>query len=164
MIETWKNIEDFRGYSVSDFGRVKSEKSDRILRVKVNQLGIPYIGMMREGIQYQRSVSRLVATTFLDGPEGAFDTPINLDGDRFNNHVENLVWRPRWFAVKYNRQFKDLLDGTLGPVQDLDTGEVFQDSFEAAKHSGLLEYDLVEAIRNETPVWPTYQEFQIVGA
>jgi len=162
MAENWSSIEDFPGYSVSDHGRVRTDKTGRILRLSENQFGVVQAGMWRDGKQWHRSVPLLVAKNFIPQPTGPFDTPINLDGDRHNNHVSNLAWRPRWFAVKYNRQFRDSYQNSImAPVVDLKTGEVSNNSFEAAKRYGLLEQDLVLSILNRTYVWPTYQEFGI---
>lgn len=163
MEERWRIIDHFPGYSVSDHGRIRADRSGRILVLSENQFGLLQVGLMREGIQYHRSVPLLVAKAFLPELPGPFDTPINLDGDRHNNHVDNLAWRPRWFAVKYNQQFKYPFEAPiLTPVADLKTGEISENSFEAAKRYGLLEKDLVSSIWNRTYVWPTYQEFGIV--
>jgi hypothetical protein len=163
MDEHWKTIDLFEDYSVSNHGRVRSDKSGRILALNENQYGVVQVGLMRDGVQYHRSVPLLVAKGFLAPLTGPFDTPINLDGDRTNNHVDNLAWRPRWFAIKYNRQFRYPYENPiLVPVIDLKTGEVSENSFEGAKRYGLLEQDLVLSIVNRTYVWPTYQEFGVV--
>jgi hypothetical protein len=160
MTEIWEELESFPGYSVSSFGRVRADRSGRILSLNENQFGLLQVGLMKDGIQFHRSVPLLVATAFIPRPSEPFDTPINLDGDRQNNHVENLMWRPRWFAIKYNQQFKHPYDYSITvPVIELKTGEVFDNSFECAKHFGFLERDLVLSIINRTYVWPTYQEF-----
>ena len=164
MIEQWKVIPAFENYSVSNLGRIKSEKSGRIMSLTVNQYGVVCIGMMRDGRQYHRSVPLLVAKAFLEPSFEAFDTPINLDGDRHNNRVDNLVWRPRWFAIKYNRQFRDPYQFSIpNRVEDIKTGEISENSFECAKRYGLLEQDLVLSIFNRTYVWPTYQEFRAIS-
>lgn len=162
--EKWKPIPKFPGYSVSNFGRVRSDNFDRILSPFVNQYGVQCIGMMRDREQRHRSVPRLVANAFLRPHKlEAFSTPINLDGDRTNNHVDNLMWRPRWFAVKYNRQFthpSELYIST--PIMEMRTREVSINSRAACMRYGLLEYDLVSSIMNNTVVWPTYQEFRVL--
>lgn len=163
MEEYWIEIENFPGYSVSNHGRVRSDKSGRILRLNENQYGVLQVGMMRDGEQKHRSVPLLVAKAFILQPTGPFDTPINLDGDRHNNTVENLAWRPRWFAIKYNQQFRtEHPFRILSPVQDLKSGEISKDSLDCAKRYGLLEDELIFAVLNRTYVWPTYQEFGIV--
>jgi NUMOD4 motif len=160
VIEDWIPIDFFPEYSVSNYGRVRSEKSGRILALNDNQYGVLQVGLMKDGIQYHRSVPLLVARAFIPQDSVPFDTPINLDGDRHNNHVDNLVWRPRWFAIKYNRQFRYPYENSISArIIDLKTREVSENSFQCACRYGLLEQDLVLSILNRTYVWPTYQEF-----
>jgi hypothetical protein len=161
-MEEWKQIRNFTNYSISDLGRVRAEKSGRILALSQNQYGVVQVGLLNHGVQYHRSVALLVAKAFLPKPKEAFDTPINLDGDRNNNQLSNLEWRPRWFAIKYNQQFKRrFLYPIVHPIEDIKTGEIIEGSFEAAKRYGLLEAELVYSIMRHTYVWPTYQEFRI---
>lgn len=163
MVETWREIEGFENYSVSDFGRVRSNWSERILITYQNQSGLVQVGLMQNGKQKHRSVPLLVAKTFIPQPSGPFDTPINLDGDRYNNHVDNLAWRPRWFAIKYNQQFKEPYENRIeAPIQDFKTGEITANSIECAKRYGVLEQEVVLAVLNNTYVWPTYQRLRIV--
>jgi hypothetical protein len=163
MIEAWMPIKNFPEYSVSNNGKVRSDKTGRILSLNENQFGVLQVGLMRDGIQFHRSVPLLVAKAFLDPESEPFDTPINLDGDRHNNRVENLVWRPRWFAIKYNRQFRYPYENPIhARIIDLKTRELSENSFECACRYGLLEQDLVLSILNRTYVWPTYQEFGIL--
>jgi len=160
--EEWRVIEQFPDYSVSNRGRIRSDKFDRIMVLSDHQFGVVQVGLMRDRQQKHRSVPLLVAKAFLVPSEPSFDTPINLDGDRHNNALENLTWRPRWFAVRYNQQFRYPREYTIEePIIDLKTGDISENSFECAKRYGLLEEDLVNAIFNRTYVWPTYQEFGI---
>jgi len=161
--EVWRTIDLFPDYDVSNYGRVRTNKSGRILRVNENQYGLVQVGLMREGVQRHRSVPLLVAKAFLEPSKGPFDTPINLDGDRYNNHVENLTWRPRWFAIKFNRQFRYPEDYHIPDrIVDLETGEISENSLECAKRYGLLQKDIDLSIKNRTYVWPTYQQFGIL--
>jgi hypothetical protein len=161
--EHWREIELFSGYSVSDHGRIRSDRWDKYLSLNENQYGLVQVGLMRGGVQHHRSVPLLVAKAFLPLIPGPFDTPINLDGDRHNNHVNNLMWRPRWFAIKYNQQFRHPYDRSISsPIMDVKTGEISKNSFECFMRYGLLEKDLVLSILNRTYVWPTYQEFAVV--
>lgn len=163
MEERWKTIKGFEKYSVSTFGYVRRDSSGRILASTPNQYGVVCVGLMQGYKQYNRSLPLLVARAFLPRSLGPFDTPINLDGNRYNNSIENLMWRPRWFAVQYNRQFRDPYDHPINrPIRDIKTGEVCQNSFLCAQRFGLLERDIVLSILNHTYTWPTYQQFQIV--
>lgn len=163
MVEKWVPLKDFDDYSVSTYGRIRSDWSGRILITYENQSGLVQVGLMKDGQQKHRSVPLLVAKTFIPQPSGPFDTPINLDGDRHNNRVDNLMWRPRWFAVKYNQQFREPYENRIHfPIEDLKTGEITENSLECAKRYGLLEREIVLAILNNIPVWPTYQQFRVL--
>lgn len=159
-VEVWRAISGFTGYSVSTFGRVRNEWDGRIMTPLVNQQGVVHVGLTKNRVQHKRVVSRLVGEAFIVRPQlEAFDTLINLDGDRLNNRVDNLLWRPRWFAVKYFSQFRNPNCGIRTPIQDLESGEMFDTSWDAAIKYGLLELDIFKATLNGTPVWPTYQRF-----
>jgi NUMOD4 motif len=163
LFEYWEPIELFPDYSVSNYGNVRSDKSGRFLALNDNQYGVLQVGLMRDGVQHHRSVTLLVAKAHLPSVGGPFDTPINLDGDRHNNRVENLLWRPRWFAIRYNQQFRWPYENPiLSPILDLKTGEVSENSLECAKRYGLLEKDVVLSILNRTYTWPKYQEFGVL--
>jgi hypothetical protein len=163
MDEHWKDILNFPGYSISDWGRVRRDHTERILALNENQSGLVQVGMMREGLQYHRSVPLLVANAFIPRISEPFDTPINKDGDRYNNHVDNLVWRPRWFAIRYHQQFRWPIAYPIElPIIDLKTKEVTANSFECSIRYGLLESDVVGSILNRTYCWPTYQQFGVI--
>lgn len=162
-MERWKPIREFPNYEVSDHGNIRRATSGRLLMQNPNQSGLMCVGLVREGKQFHRSVPRLVARAFLPTVSKQFDTPINLDGDRTNNHVDNLQWRPRWFAVLYHQQFRYPYEHPIDrPIQDLKTGEVSYNSFECATRYGLLERDVVQSILNRTYSWPTHQEFGVM--
>lgn len=161
--EIWVRIAEFPGYSVSDAGRVRSDKSGKILTPLTNQSGIVSVGLFRDSVQYKRSVSLLVGSAFI--PKTAmqretFHSLINLDGDKSNNNVPNLMWRPKWFAVKYFRQFHEPPQGIDAPIMDTVSGEIFQTSWIAALTFGLLDKEILRSIAIRTYVWPTFQTFR----
>lgn len=160
----WAPVQGFPGYSVNPLGQVRKDSTGRILHTRLNQTGVPYVGLMREWRQCIRSLPRLVATAFLPVPSEIFDTPINLDGDRTNCSVDNLMWRPRWYAIYYVNQFKDRYNNPIEvPVRALETHEVFSDSLAAGCRYGILEREVVLSVLNKTPTWPTYQMFELAN-
>jgi len=164
-MEQWCSIPTFSNYSVSNFGRVRNEETGRNMALLRNQHGLVNVGLTRNRVQYKRCVARLVAQAFLPAPpEDSFDTPINLDGDRTNNRAENLLWRPRWFAVKYFDQFDEPIRmGSFDtPIEEINSGEIFANSWDAAIRYGLLESEIFLAMLNRTYVWPTYQQFRVI--
>lgn len=163
MQEEWREILEFPGYSVSNTGFVHNDETDRMMTRHVNQRGIVNVSFNKKKVQYKRSVSVLVATAFVTAARSLeFDTPINLDGDRFNNRADNLLWRPRWYATQYFRQFREEPQGIARPIEEVKTGEVFETSWIAALTYGLLDLEIVKAIANRTYAWPTYQRFRIL--
>ena len=162
-MEQWRVIDEFSDYSVSDEGRVRNEETGRVLAQRMNTTGVIYVGLQRGRRQHCRSVPLLVAREFLP-PHGNsnFDTPINLDGDKWNNRPENLMWRPRWFALKYRLQFHAPPKGFRHPVVEIETGVTFPTSWDAAIKYGLLDLDILVATINRTFVWPTGQSFRVM--
>lgn len=159
----WIPVEGFPGYSINPLGQVAKDSTGRLLVPRYNQYGVPYVGLMREWQQCSRSLPRLVARAFLPRPSDIFDTPIQIDGDRSNCRVDNLMWRPRWYAIHYNRQFENRYDYPINsPIRAINERERFPNSLAAACRYGLLEREVVLSIRNRTPAWPTYQSFELV--
>lgn len=164
VLEQWKEISEFHQYLVSDQGHIRRVEGREVARRK-NQTDTVYVGLSRHGKQYARAVALLVAKAFLEsGPYSHWDTPINLDGDRWNNCVDNLAWRPRWYARQYHQQFKSRYGNSIErPIHDMSSGEVFDNSWDAAVKNGLLERDIVLAILNRTYTALTFQQFRVEG-
>lgn len=161
MQERWIELHEFPAYMVSDHGRIMNLEREKIKAQTPNQQGIPSALFVLDGKHYRRSTALLVSRAFLPPPKSVhFDTPINLDGDRFNNHIDNLAWRPRWFAVKYHKQFLTEPRGCRDPIEDIETGEVFDTSWEAAIKYGLLDIEILLSMINNTFVFPTGQYFR----
>lgn len=165
MQEEWRSIAEFPNYSVSDTGLVRNDETDRVMAKLINQHGIVHVSLQKDRVQYKRSLAVLVAEAFLAPPgkdfEG-FDTPINLDGDRYNNHVHNLMWRPRHFATKYFRQFHQYHPGIGRPIEVIETGERFESSWHAAITLGVLDREVTFSILSTSYyVWPLFTRFQL---
>jgi len=164
--DEWVPVHGFPGYSVNPLGQVRRDDTERILVPRFNQYGVPFVGMMRGWEQCNRSLPRLVALTFLERPNEIFDTPVQIDGDKTNCRVDNLMWRPRWYAVLYKRQFEgDRYEHPIdAPIQTIDEqdNEIFPNSLAAACRFGLLEREVVMSVLNHVPTWPTYQYFELV--
>lgn len=158
----WSVIPEFPDYSVSTEGEIRNNETERVLRPTANQSGLAQVGLMKDGRQYKRGVALIVAKAFIEQPNDRFNTPINLNGDRMDNRVDNLEWRPRWFAVKYHQQFHNDLRGFDRPIEDVATGEQFETSWEAATKYGLIDREILMATLNRTHVWPTYQKFRVL--
>lgn len=173
MREIWKPIEHFEGYSISNFGRVRSEFVDRELMWSFNQAGLPTVGLKDEtGRQRRRMVALLVAKEFVTLPDEfsyeVFDTPTHLNGDRQNCRADNLVWRPRWFTVRFHkeRRLKEFdypfRDG--GKLLCLETDEIFETLEDASITHGVLSHDIFfKSLLNERRgVFPHWYHYDMI--
>lgn len=161
MQEEWREIPSFPGYSVSDAGSVRNDETDRLMAKLVNQRGIVNVGLTKNKIQYKRALANLVAEAFLIRPSFEFDTPIQLDGNRLNNTASNLLWRPRWFATRYFRQFHHKAASIVRPIEVVETEEVFEDSWAAATSLGVIDVEIAESVMTRNYVWPLFQHFRL---
>ena len=98
----WKQIPDFPGYEVSDFGDVRSwwtnshtfAPEPHPLVPMPTHKGYLRIAFWKDGSQYFRSISRLVLKTFT-GPCPKGMECCHNDSDNTNNRLDNLRWDTR---------------------------------------------------------------------
>jgi len=160
VVEFGKVIEGFPNYEITNLGRVFNIKTGREMILSPTMNGDLTVGLVRHGHQHRFSVKCLVARAFVEGETKLFNTPILLDCDKHNLHAANIVWRPRWFAWKYTRQFNEIHNWYFfGPVVDMATMVQYQNYIVAAKTHGLLCIDIMESIYNQKLVFPTHQQF-----
>jgi len=166
MQEQWRYIQDFDGYSISDHGRVCNLRRDSILTSSINHQGILKVGLYDHAVgrSTARSVGLLVAKAFLDRIGPNFDTPIHLDGDRTNCRIDNLMWRPRWFAVKYHRQFFiERFRFGKRHFEDIETEEEYWDYVEPCTKFGLIHNAVILSYLTDIRVFPTNQQFRLLS-
>ncbi len=107
MEEIWKDIEGFEGeYMISNLGRVKSLKSNIILRQFEYRGGYLEVHLRKPKIKVHKKVHRLVAEAFLANPNH-YKEVNHKDENKQNNMVNNLEWCSRSYNNTYNnRHFK----------------------------------------------------------
>lgn len=158
-MEEWRVIPEFPRYGVSEFGQIQNFETERILRQVKLPDGRLKIGLVRDGIQYQRAVSRLVLQAFVPNADPfRCDTPIHLDGDLSECSAYNLAWRPRWFAKVHTRQFR-LDQPDSAPIRNLDVPEIYSGVWELVKKYGLLRGEILQGIGRDWPIYPIMQRF-----
>jgi len=104
--EIWKNVEDYDNYQVSNLGRIKSVRNNRIMNPWVDRTGRLGIGFSENSKKKKFRIHRLVLETFVG------NCPKNMecchwDGNPTNNRLENL----RWDTSKSNK-FDRIRHGT----------------------------------------------------
>ncbi len=106
MLEIWKEVKGFeKHYLVSTLGRVKSIKTDRILKQSLGSDG--YLKLNLSG--KTKRVHRLVGETFLINEKNK-DTINHKDKNRLNNNLDNLEWMTQY---QNNRHKNNLPDMTI---------------------------------------------------
>lgn len=88
-MEEWKTS-PFEKYEVSTHGNIRNKKTQRMLKQQING-GYCHVHLMKDGKAYYRQVHRIVAETFIENPLNK-ETVNHKDGNKTNNHVENLEW------------------------------------------------------------------------
>lgn len=160
-MDEWKPLDGYPGYSINRRGQVRNDELDRIMKVSLNTYGLPFIAMTVDRLQVRRGLARLVAQTFV--PKNPmlpyFDTPIQLDGDQTNCNADNILWRPRWFAMRYTRQFKIEQQPHL-PVRNLLTGQIENTAWPFVTATGLLYRELIIKAYREEAMFPTRERFR----
>ena len=155
----WARIPQFPRYSVSESGLIRNDDTERILKSTVTHDGHVKVGLMRDGTQYTRSVSRCVMEAFVPNVDPyRSNTPIHLNGNLSDCAAYNLAWRPRWFAKVHTRQFRQG-DPDTPPIRNLDTSELYSGVWELVMKYGLLRIDVLHAIGRDWPVYPVMQRF-----
>lgn len=158
-MEQWRELTEFPGYSVSDYGRVRNDDTDRLIATSRTLTGHCFVGLMWNGRQVKRALAKLVLEEFGTRPSRRFNTPIHLDADLFNCSAANLAWRPRWFAQQYRRQFSQP-QPKHAPIRDIATGEVSDDCWIFVVRYGLLYSDIIESTVNRTYTFGSPQRFE----
>lgn len=118
MDEIWKIIPDTIGhYLVSSHGRIKSIRSNKIMRPLRTTTGYHQIQLRINGITIQRRIHRIVAQCFLENPENKPEVN-HKDGNRVNNCLSNLEWCTKSENSKH--AYDSGLNPNIKPVLCLD--------------------------------------------
>lgn len=91
MEEEWKLINDYNNYSVSNLGRVRNDKTGRILKCSLNKDGYLFVGLSKNGIVKFFKIHRLVGIHFLPNLENK-ETIDHRNQEKLDNSVFNLRW------------------------------------------------------------------------
>lgn len=93
-MEIWKQIKDYPGYEVSNWGRIKSFKQDKKGKILngVIRKGYLQVDFRKDGITHSEGVHRIVLATFSPKEGMELYTVNHKDGNPLNNRLENLEW------------------------------------------------------------------------
>ena len=114
-MEIWKDIPNYQGYQVSNYGRVRTHNKithneqfkkrvwkDRVLKPKISKKdNCSRVDLWNDGKHKTLLVYRLVAIAFLGLPTDEKMTVNHKDGNRLNNHLDNLEWLTRGDNIRH---------------------------------------------------------------
>lgn len=163
MEEIWKPVKGYEGYySVSNFGRVKSEnrvikdangksfnKKSRIIALTDNGKGYKIASLSKDG-RRNFYVHRLVAINFLVCKEDQIEVN-HIDGVKSNNKLNNLEWCNK--KENMTHAYKTGLQPILGnktnaiKVKSINSGLIFSCIKEASNFYG-IKYSLLKQALN----------------
>lgn len=146
--EIWRALPDVLGIEVSTLGNVRtldrvisSEKmtcfkKGRVLKQQKNNKGYPIVSIPVDEKWTKKTVHRLIAKAFIPNPE---ELPMvnHKDGNRENNHIDNLEWCSASYNSRYREEFGKSLSKPVFAI-NLSTLEVthFQSQIEAGQALG----------------------------
>ena len=126
MEEIWKPI-GYEGYEVSNLGRVKSYKYDKIngkiMKPYKNTKGYLQIDLQLDGRKRENrvhlAVHRLVAIAFIPNPDNL--PQVNYkDEDKTNNCVDNLEWCTNDYNAHYGTHIERVAEKIRVPIYSVD--------------------------------------------
>lgn len=90
--EIWKDIDGYKGlYQISNLGRVKSLRQNRIMKPSSNEKGYLRVGLTKNKEYKTVKVHRLVAIAFISNPHNKSEIN-HINNIRNDNRADNLEW------------------------------------------------------------------------
>lgn len=175
MTEIWKPVPSYEGYyEASTTGKVRSVERIVILKDKLgndrpckyksrelkpckrefknkaNALPRLQVVLSKDGNTKTIDVHRVIAMTFLENEQG-YDTVNHIDGNPFNNSVDNLEWISRKENIRH--AFKNNLIHTMKPIAMLNPAtkeilKVYPSEAEACRIIGVNQGKIRRSIQN----------------
>ena len=115
--EIWKPINDYEGYEVSNYGRVRSVsrnieyangktiyRKGKLLNQNIINSGYLTVDFTISNIHKRELVHRLVAKAFISNPDNLPEIN-HKDENKLNNHIDNLEWCDGTFNKQYSNVF-----------------------------------------------------------
>ena len=138
--EIWKPIRDLPTYAVSNYGRVKNIRTGRIMHLSETYNGYLQVCLRKDGRYYDRRVHRLVAYAFLSDGYDDFELDIldvnHIDGDKKNNHVDNLEWCTRSENAIHAFKLGLRHAPRMMKIRVVETGEIYNSIRECERATG----------------------------
>ena len=87
-MEEYKKVTNYNNYSISNFGNVRNDKYDRILKLGSRGNGYYFIKLFNNGKKITIDVHRLVAIAFIENLDNKTCVD-HIDNNKLNNNINN---------------------------------------------------------------------------
>jgi len=147
-MEKWLVINDYPNYSISNFGNVKNNITNKIMRQNVRG-GYSKISLKNGNKRGSCNVHRLVALAFIPNPDNK-RTVNHKDKNKSNNKLENLEWMTHEEQIQHRSIGLDLKPNTNKPIYRLSKNDEILDFFNSIEYAGkwAVENNLTSNVHN----------------
>ena len=139
-VETFVKVVGFENYEVSNLGRVRNIKSGRILKPQLRRDGYLRHCLYENNKQKNLLLHRIVATAFIDNPEGKPQVN-HIDENKLNNDLSNLEWCTVRENMIHGTRTKRIAEKNFKKVIQLDLNDnvlnVFESMRQAERETGI---------------------------
>lgn len=162
----WKKINGFSHYSASSDGKIRNDKTNKILKPWKTKNDYNVVSLGENGVVVKRYVHRLICETFIDNPKNKPQVN-HKNGNKDDNRIENLEWvtskenhihRSKVLGIKSTKEHMTKMiniatEINKKPVRCIETGVVYDCGASAAKHIGGNPGNLNNALRGRAKTY-----------
>ena len=146
-MEQWKDIKGYEGlYQVSNLGRVKTIKTNKIRKLEKVRSGYLRVMLCKNNKSERFLVHRLVAEAFINNANNLPEVN-HKDENKLNNSADNLEWCSRNYNNNYGTRNKKISESQYKKIRCIDTGEIFNSINEAAEKYNIHNSTLVHYLK-----------------
>lgn len=159
--ETWKVVEEFPNYEVSNFSRIRNRTTGLIKIPSLGKRGYPILSFKKDGSTYVRTLHRIFAIAWIPNPDNKKEIN-HINGDKCDCSLTNLEWAtPSENIAHARRTGLHNSDGDKA-VWQLKGGEViamYRSCSEATRITGFSRSNICSCARGNTKL-KTYKGYE----